>query len=85
MSAYPKQATDIEINDVADGYIVYQVDKDRVHYLNHTGALVLELCSGENSSDEIPRLIQQAFELSEPPIAEVEECLDKLRAEQIIQ
>lgn len=85
MPDYPKRLRDIEINDVADGYIVYQVEKDRVHYLNHTGALILELCSGTNTAEDIPKLIQQAYDLSAPPIAEVRECLDKLRTEQIVE
>ncbi len=85
MSSFPKQAADIEINDVADGYIVYQVERDRVHYLNHTGALILELCSGENAVEDIPKLLQEAFDLSEPPVMEVKECLDKLLAEKIVE
>ena len=85
MSAFPKQAAGLEINDVADGYIVYQVERDRVHYLNQTGALVLELCSGKTAAEDMPKLVQDAYELSEPPVAEVQECLDKLRAEKIIE
>jgi hypothetical protein len=56
-----------------------------VHYLNHTAVLVLELCNGDVTADEIPRLLEQAYDLAEPPTAEVAECLDKLRDEGLIR
>ena len=28
------QARNLEVHEVPDGYIVYQADQDRVHYLN---------------------------------------------------
>jgi hypothetical protein len=80
----PKRTDGIEVNAVADGYVVYDTARDRVHYLNHTAALVLEFCTGENSTDEIVRLLQVAFDLPEPPTREVNDCLDQLRAEGLI-
>ena len=84
MPEFPKKADDIEINEVDDGYVVYQKARDRVHYLNHTAALVLEFCTGDNSADEIPALMKQAYDMPEAPEAEVKECLSKLIDEQLI-
>ena len=69
----------------ADGYVVYDERRDRVHYLNHTAALVLEFCTGENGPDQIVRMLQAAYDLPEPPEAETEECLARLRAEGLVR
>jgi hypothetical protein len=83
-SCNPVMAPDLEINEVADGYIVYQPDQDRVHYLNQTAALVLELCNGRNAEADLPELLRLAWDLSAPPVEEVAECLEALRKEGLI-
>jgi hypothetical protein len=80
----PAMAPDLEISTVADGYVVYQPDRDRVHYLNKTASLVFELCNGRNPEAEMPGLVQLAFGLSQPPVDEVAECLEVLRREGLI-
>ena len=80
----PVTALGLEINAVADGYIVYQPDRDRVHYLNQTAALVLELCNGRNAEADLPELLRLAWDLSAPPVEEVAECLEALRKEGLI-
>ena len=84
MARFPKKTDDIEINEVDDGYVVYHRDRDRVHYLNHTAALVLEFCTGENDAEAMPGLLKQAYELEEAPVGEVEECLTKLYEEGLV-
>src|SRR5439155_6925151 len=44
----PVRVDDLEINFVGDGYVVYHPARDRMHSLNHTAAVVLELCTGAN-------------------------------------
>jgi hypothetical protein len=80
----PVRAGDLEINEAADGYVVYHRARDRVHYLNHTAALVLELCTGGNRPADIVRLLQRAYELPEPPRQEIHDCLNQLREEGLI-
>ncbi|MBV8399796.1 MAG: PqqD family protein [Acetobacteraceae bacterium] len=80
----PVMAPDLELNEVADGYIVYQPDRDRVHYLNQTAAVVLELCNGGNAEADIPELVRLAWDLPEPPVEEVADCLKGLRKEGLI-
>lgn len=84
MSGLPKLVSGVEINKVADGYIIYQPSRDRVHYLNHTATIVLELCNGKNSPAEIAGLLQSAYELPEPPEAEVAACLQQLTSEGLV-
>lgn len=80
----PAKAEDLEVNEVVDGFVVYQPALDRVHYLNGTAVLVLELCTGENDAGAIAAFVQRAFELAQPPASEVEACLRQLQQEQLI-
>ena len=80
----PKAVDGLEINAVSDGYVVHDPQRERIHYLNETSAVILELCTGEVPEQEIPRLLQLAYELSEPPVADVEDCLENLRNEGLI-
>jgi hypothetical protein len=76
-SERPKRVDDLKIDQVDDGFIIYQPSRDRVHYLNHTGILVLELCDGSRTVPEIAEAIQQIYELPAPPEQEVREILGR--------
>ena len=84
MTDRPVRANGIEINPVPEGYVVYDPQRDRVHELNHTAALVLELCNGDNTSEDIVRMLQAAYELGEPPEAETRACIAQLREEGLV-
>lgn len=85
MSHYPLTAPGIEITAVADGYVVYHPERDRVHYLNQTSALILELCNGRNAEADLPELLRLAYDLPAAPVKEVAKCLDTLRKEGLIR
>ncbi len=74
----------LEINEVTDGFIVYQRDRDRVHFLNATATLVLESCDGTLTAAELPPLVAAAFDLDTPPIADVADCLVVLLREGLL-
>lgn len=80
----PSTVPGLEITPVADGYIVYQPDRDRIHYLNATAAVVLEFCNGRNAVDDLPELLRLAFDLAEPPVEAVETCLETFARERLI-
>ena len=80
----PKRVDGLEINEVADGYVIHDKADERVQYLNHTAALVLEYCNGELTVSEIADLLKLAYQLNEPPIKEVSDCLSKFRSEGLI-
>jgi hypothetical protein len=82
--SFPIRAPELEINEVADGYIVYQPSRDRVHYLNQTAVVVLELCNGRTAESDLPEILRAAWDLPEPPFEEVAECLEVLRREGLI-
>ena len=81
----PKRVDGVEITEAADGFLIYQAGRDRIHYLNHTAVLVLELCSGSVRAGDIPALLARAYDLPEPPTAQVAECLERLAAEGLIE
>jgi hypothetical protein len=85
MKEFPKIADDIEISEVEDGYVIYQKEKDKVHYLNKTAVLVLECCTGRNSVYKIGSIVQEAYDLPEIPEKEVNDCLNNLYKEGLIQ
>ena len=84
MNHPPRQVDGIEINKVADGYIIYQPGEDRVHYLNHTAAVVFEYCNGRNSPQAIAAAVGDLFDLAQPPAEAVADCLANLTREGLI-
>lgn len=85
MNEFPKISHEIDINEVEDGYVIYQKEKDKVHYLNKTAVLVLESCTGKNSAVDIGTIVRDAYGLSEVPEREVADCLESLFQEGLIK
>jgi hypothetical protein len=81
----PRRAAGIELSEVTDGFLVYQPARDRVHYLNATAALVLEICDGSLPARDLPSFLAMAFSLAAPPRDEVAACLTKLLAEGLLE
>ena len=85
MNEQPKITDGIDINEVEDGYVIYQKETDKVHYLNKTAVLVLESCTGGNTIANIGAIVKNAYELPEVPEKEVTDCLDTLFQEGLIK
>jgi|JI10StandDraft_1071094.scaffolds.fasta_scaffold31959_3 hypothetical protein len=79
-----QRAPDLDIRALPDGYVVYQAARDRIHYLNATAALLLELCDGTPSLDELPGLAASACGVAAVPTEEIAECLRHLLAEGLL-
>jgi hypothetical protein len=82
--ARPQRAPQLEIHEVTDGFLVYQRDRDRVHFLNATATLVLESCDGTLAAAELPPLVAAAFALDAPPVDDVAACLTALLREGLL-
>ena len=67
---FPRQRlcrrTDLQIHPLEDGCVVYQPDPDRVHFLNLTAALVLELCDGRHGVRAIEKQVAAACGHADP-------------------
>lgn len=84
MTDLPARAEGIELEEVEEGYLALDPGRERVHYLNHTAVMVLELCTGERDLEEIARVLQKRYDLHEPPYADVRACLAALSAEGLV-
>jgi len=85
MQENPKQIVGLDIDQTDEGYIIYEPDNDRVHYLNPTAALILELCNGTNSVTGIAELLQHAYKLPELPMQTVQDVLTQMKDEGLLQ
>lgn len=81
----PSMAPDLRIELDGEGYTVLKPGSERVHRLNPSAALVLELCNGSNPEAELPGLVQLAYGLSQPPVESVRACLEDLKNEGLIR
>ena len=79
------RAGGLEINRMPDGYVVYQPERDKVHYLNPSAAMIFELCGEATSIAAITAYLQETYALAAPPAGEVRACLDELVGEGIIR
>jgi hypothetical protein len=77
------RAVGLDVNEVPDGYIIYQTASDRVHYLNNTAAVVFELCDGARDADDIVSRVKKMFEGAAD--GEVEACIQNLLKEGLVQ
>lgn len=84
MSTMLTQASNLEIHDVPDGYIIYQPERDRVHYLNQTAAIIFEFCDGKHDLDDITARVAKAFELGRSAHDEIRTGLDSLLKEGLV-
>jgi hypothetical protein len=75
----------IEISPVPDGYVVYDPSRDRVHHLNPTAALVLELCTGGNTAADIGAALRAVFQPGEPIESQIVLCIDQLLSEGLVE
>jgi hypothetical protein len=74
-----------EVKEVPDGYVVYQTDRERVHFLNPTAVIVYELCDGAHDLGRICSFIASAYELAAPPVDEVNTCIASLLKEELVK
>ena len=81
---FPKRADGLEVSSIDGGFMVYQAEHNRVHYLNHTAVLVLELCNGRDSAEKIAGIVQEAYGLSEVPKTEVRDIITKMEIEALV-
>jgi hypothetical protein len=51
----------LEINEVADGLVVYDPGRDTVHYLNNTAAALFTLCDGRRDEAAISEQYRALF------------------------
>jgi Coenzyme PQQ synthesis protein D (PqqD) len=84
MSERFRKIPNLEVNEVPDGYVIYQSDRDRVHFLNSTAAAILELCDSEHSLEDIAEILKAAYDLDAAPEEDIRRSVESLVAEGLI-
>jgi hypothetical protein len=84
MGRYFQTAPGLQIESDEDGVLVREENGGKIHRLNPSAALLLELCNGQNRESDLANLVQVAFGLPEPPAAEVRACLEVMKSEKLI-
>ena len=74
----------LDLTETDDGLIVYHGSTDRVHHLNPTAAVVLTLCDGTRTIEEIAGAVAETFGLTAVPEHETRACIDGLVREDLI-
>lgn len=80
----PMRADDIDMVETEDGVAIHRAGRERVHVVNPTAAIVLELCDGTKTDAEIADAVGRLYDLPQPPEAEVADCLVQFRAEGLV-
>jgi hypothetical protein len=78
------RAEGLDVNEVPDGYVIYQTAADRVHYLNKTASIVFELCDGARGADDIVARVSKLFEVEGTADSEIEACVQSLLKEGLV-
>jgi hypothetical protein len=84
MSIGMTQASNLEVHEVPDGYIVYQKVRDRVHYLNKTAALIFEFCDGTHQPQDVVKQVVKIYALDPSAHDEIRAALDSLVEEGLV-
>ena len=80
----PKRVNNLDISAAEEGCIISRAGCDRIYFVNPTAALILELCTGESSTEQIAELVKQAYNLPQAPVEDTREVLKQLEAEGLL-
>jgi hypothetical protein len=75
----------LQINRLEDGSVIYQPEQERVHFLNQTAALALELCDGRRGFQEVEAQVAERFNLHEPGLNLTGDILQRFIAEGLVK
>jgi PqqD family protein of HPr-rel-A system len=78
MADNPRKAEPLEVNEADDGLVVYDPERDQVHHLNASAAVIFDLCDGSRSVEEIAAVLADVYALPAPPLSEAQAGLDDL-------
>jgi hypothetical protein len=64
----PRRLETLEVNDADDGLVVYDPEREMVHHLNASAALIFDLCDGTRAPASIAQVLSEAYRLDAPPL-----------------
>ena len=84
MTKHLTRVDGLEVNEVPDGYVIYETARDRVHYLNKTAAIIFELCDGNRDADDIVARVKLLFDLGASDDNEIRGAIKSLLKEGLV-
>ena len=81
----PQRVEGLELHEQPDGCVVYQQSREKVHFLNHTAVVLLELCNGRHSMEEIRAIYAATFDLSPAPELEIAALFEQFLTEELVR
>jgi len=83
-STHPTMVEGLEVHEADDGLIVYDKARDRVHHLNASAGVILQLCDGEHDVAAIADFVARGFGLDAPPLDDTHTTIAKLTEEGLV-
>ena len=80
----PRVARGLHLEEADNGSLLVAHERRRAHRLNQTATLVLTLCTGRNSFDDIVDLVRKVYGLRRRPLREISDLLDRFEDEGLI-
>jgi hypothetical protein len=74
-----------EVTQMPDGFVVYQPQTEKVHYLNPSAAMIYVLCGTRQTESQLAAYLKDAYDLADPPAEVVSSCLENLVKEGLVE
>lgn len=85
VSDRPSAAEGLEVTAVEDGLVVYDPERDRVHYLNATAAVVFTFCDGARDRQSVVEGVTRVLGPDAVSHHDVEACIAQLEGERVLR
>jgi hypothetical protein len=84
-SRRPTAVEGLEVTEVEDGLVVYDPERDRVHYLNAAAAVTFTFCDGARDRQSVVEATTQVFGSDTISQHDVETCIAQLEDERVLR
>jgi hypothetical protein len=85
VSDRPRAVEGLEVTEVEDGLVVYDPERDRVHYLNGSAAVVFTFCDGARDRHRIVEATTRVLGPAAISPQDVEACIAQLEDERVLR
>jgi len=85
MTQKPKKTDGLEITDTEAGFAVFDPKNGKVHFLNNTGVIILEICDGNHSIDEVVGMIESSYSVTDVTKEEIRNYIENLYHENLLE
>jgi hypothetical protein len=81
----PSAVEGLEVTEVGDGLVVYDPERDRVHYLNAAAAVAFTFCDGARDRQSVVEATTKVFGPDTISQNDVEACITQLEEERVLR